>query len=104
MVLLGGLVATTVNVLLSYGWRIYRLALGTVPEVWRLKEEVLREPGTLAATNARFCLNCHPDFYQRDTCAAKARWRMNVRLTPYVGRESRKGSRRWKITGSWGGS
>jgi len=48
VILLVGLVATTVNVLLYYGWLICRVVLGATPEVWQLKD-LLSEPGMDAA-------------------------------------------------------
>jgi len=50
-VLLGGLIATTVNVLMFYGWFVYRLVVGAAPEVWRLKDQ-LGDIGLVAATAA----------------------------------------------------
>jgi hypothetical protein len=39
-VLLGGLAATTLNVLLFYLWLAYSLAIGSAPYVWQLKEQL----------------------------------------------------------------
>ena len=50
-VLLGGLIATTVNVLMFYGWFVYRLVVGAAPDVWRLKDQ-LGDIGLVAATAA----------------------------------------------------
>ena len=45
------MIATTVNVLMFYGWVVYRMIVGAAQEVWRLKD-LLAGPGLLAATVA----------------------------------------------------